>query len=92
MAGRKIVSRDELNKTLTKALAEMLKEYEDCREAHWEIGFLLEEPYADGCNWSKGNVHPMTDNTPEQFHAIIDKIWEEARGRYNLSGQELSVG
>lgn len=77
---RELRTRDEISGWLT----EELRKHPECRETRVSVQYELQEPGADGCNWSRDLIINYGRDDSVLVDARLRPLFEEARRRFNV--------
>jgi hypothetical protein len=78
---RSLVTLDELSAWFTERVAK----HDGCAGTKITVKFALQQPDADGCNWSEDvNFTAGPDIDKAAVIAVISKLMPEARRQFNV--------
>jgi hypothetical protein len=77
---RELKTRQEISDWLTREL----RKHNGCRETGVSVQYELQEPRADGWNWSRDLIINYGGNDSVIVHEHLRPLFEEARGRFNV--------
>ena len=77
---REFKTRSEISAWLNQEL----HKHEGCTEARVTVQYELQEPDADGCNWSRDLIINYGRDDSLLVNQHLRALFEEARGRFNV--------
>jgi hypothetical protein len=77
---RKIITREKLAAWMTDGL----RKIDGCNECSVGLVNLLQEPDAEGCNWSSDLTVNSAGVPLQYFRPYLEKILTQARAEYNV--------
>jgi hypothetical protein len=77
---RELKTREEIRDWLNREL----HQHPNCQETRVSVQYQLQEPGADGCNWSRDLVINYGRDDSVVVHQHLRPLFEEARRRFNV--------
>ncbi len=80
-ASRTLITLDELSNKLT----EQLQQVDGAGESRVTVQYILQEPDADGCNWSDSVVLTLDkDTSSKTLGPFVTQLVQAARMKFNV--------